>query len=207
MLKHVDKIYVLLISNSVESCKEDVRRMKILLSKYTNKIKTYIDCDIEEKISNFCKSIRFTKNNLLLIHYSGHGKMVGKKINNKMEMISTWINSDGSLTHSDNIINILTKVDCFKILISDSCHSGNFTNSYTAESPLLFIGSSSLINLTNEYNIFHNKKSGILVCLFEYFFNQISLKQLTLSNLNEMIKSFFTLYNVKASVIIKTFNI
>lgn len=207
MFPQIGKIYALVMGNSMESCKEDVKRMTMLLSKYNGNIKTRIDCNTYNEIVYFCNSNIFNENDLLIIHYSGHGKNIGKKINNKMEILSAWVNNDKSLTCSYSIDIILSKVNCSKILISDSCHSGNFSNFYKGSFPLLFIGSSSIVSLSNEYTIFHKEKTGVLVCLWEYILSKKSLQELTLSDFKETTNYFFNQHKVRVKPVIKTYNL
>ena len=195
------------MGNTIESCKEDVKNMKILLNRYDAKIKICIDCHTLNEVINMKKSFEPHINDLLIIFYAGHGKMLGKKINNKMEIISTWVNNDNSLTHSDKIDNILSLINCNKILISDSCHSGNFSNFYKGDSPFLFIGSSSIVSLSNEYIIFHNKKTGVLVSLFEYLLVEKSFSDLTLSDFTKKTITFFNHNKIKVKPIVKIYNI
>lgn len=161
-------MHALLMGNELDSAKEDVYRMGKLLGSYTKNIKVCIDCYPLKELQSFCKQ-EIKEKDLLIIYYSGHGQRLGKKIKGKMELISTWINPDGSYCYSDTIDKILSKINCQIILLSDSCYSGNFTNHYIGSFPLLFIGSSSVISISKEYNFKNKKTSGTLICLFEEF--------------------------------------
>ena len=134
-----------LIGNHLESCKEDISRMTLFLEKRGFICEKFFDCYPEEELLKFINKNNFNKNDLLYIHFSGHGKVIGKKINNKIEMISTWVNPDYTDCYSYNIDNILSSLNCKIILISDSCHSGNFGNFFIGNNSYLFIGSSSIV--------------------------------------------------------------
>ena len=95
MFSDVDKIFALSMGNHLESCREDVIRLEILCRKLNANYKSVLNCNPQKEILNFVANNHFSDKDLLIIHYSGHGKLVGKNtINGKMEMISTWICSD-----------------------------------------------------------------------------------------------------------------
>jgi len=149
--------------------------LKSFLENYNSEITTSIECFPKEEIIKFIKNKKLSEEDLLLIHFSGHGENIGRKINGKMEMLSSWVNPDDTLVSSFVIDQILSKINCKILLSSDSCHSGKFGDFFTGESPFLFLGSSSIINVSKEYNINSEKTTGILVCLIEQFFKNITI--------------------------------
>jgi len=207
LFNKIDTIHSLLIANTIESCKEDVKIMKSL---FLNS-KVCIDCNTEKEVYNFCNNKKFNKNDLLIIHYSGHGEKIGKKINGKMSIISTWINNDiinndVTQTHSDTIDSILSKLNCQILLISDSCYSGNFGNFYKGNSRLVYIGSSSINHISKEYIINFDKKTGVLACLFEEILKKYKLDEITVSEFINLSEKFFNKNRIKIKPIIKIFD-
>jgi len=206
MLKDVKNVNALLMGNHMESCKEDVLRMTNLLNKFNVNIEKKFDCYPKKEILKFIKNKKFQKTDLLYIQYSGHGEIVGRKINGKIEMVSCWVNPDGSKCSGDEIDFILSTLNCKIILVSDSCHSGNFGNFYKGNNPYLFIGSSSIINKSGEYLI-GPSKVGILVSFFEYIFSQIqTINDINFVFIEENIKKFFIKNKIKIKPVIKKYN-
>jgi hypothetical protein len=138
----------------------------------------------------------------MILYFSGHGKIIGKRIDNKMQMLSTWINHDGSYIDSYTIDKILSIITCQKIfLVSDSCHSGNFGNFYTGKTPLIFIGSSSIINTSTEYKKDSKNPAGILTYLFEKY-NILYSEE----DLESLINIIYKEHKIKKKAIVKKFN-
>ena len=201
MFKDVKKIYSLLIGNHLESCKKDVEIFEKILKKYNSFIKISFDCNPQNEIVDFLKNKKLEKDDLLIIHYSGHGERIGKRINNKMEMISTWLNSDETHTYSFNIDKILSNLNCKIILSSDSCYSGNFGKFYNGNGPFIFIGSSNFFKESDEYK-FEGKYSGALVNLFKYILSKKSLYELDEQNLKELTKNFYNINKIRLKPVI-----
>lgn len=203
MFSDIDKIFAISMGNHLESCKEDVIRLEILCRKLNANYEGVFNCNPQKDILNFIVNKNFSNKDLLIIHYSGHGKLVGKNINGKMEMISTWISNDmKTLNYSNDIDNILSNIKCKILLISDSCHSGRFADFYTGEN-LIFMGSSTVTNQSKEYSIDNKKKCGILINILEYIFVQISLQELTFPLLEEFIREFCIKNKIKIRPIVK----
>ena len=173
------------MGNSLDSCRNDINTLKnIFNSDIENIIHSFTDCYPEKEIKIFLKENKIQEDDIVLVYFSGHGKLIGKRVKNKMEMVSTWVNPDGSYVYSFIIDYILSQISCKRIvLISDSCHSSGFGKYYTGKSPYIFIGSSSIISTSNEYNIpkgsqeyIPNSKTqslGILTYLFIDFHRDI----------------------------------
>ena len=208
-------IYTLLMGNSLDSCIEDIKLMEDILNKLYNSTPKYIikpcfNCYPQRELIIFLNkySHLFKKEDTLYIHYSGHGEVVGKRINNKLEMISTWVNPDNTHTYSNIIDKIWSRVNCQIILVSDSCHSGEFGKFYTGDAPYLFIGSSSIIDRSYEYIIYHSKKTGCLVGLFEYIIKNKSIdlfngNPIDIKQLKSITRNFFKRNKIKVKPIIK----
>ena len=199
--------YALLMGNHLESCKEDVKRLDILLTKKGFNCESIFDCNPEKELVSFLNRYKFTEDDLVYIHFSGHGQVFGKKINNKMEMISTWIDQNFTDCYSYNIDKILSSLICKFILISDSCHSGNFGNFYTGIYPSLFISSSSIIQKSGEYKIGYVKNAGAITCFLEFILRKINIEDLDKTFLNENLKFFYKKYKIKSNPVVKYKNI
>lgn len=212
MFPKIGKIYGLLMGNSLDSCKRDVTKLRSLIK--FDHVKECFDCDTKIELDNLLK-YPYNQNDLVIIQYSGHGRIVGKRINGKIEMLSSWVNShnkkererDLSITTSDYVDNILNKISCSKILISDSCHSGNFTNFYKSKFPLFFIGSSSIINVSTEYIFASKEKIGVLVALFDDIFSIKEIHDLSLSYLEKYIDIFYRSHKIRVKPVIKCYNL
>lgn len=192
MFKNVENIYALLIGNSLESCRNDVKRMKKLLNRYNYTVICSTDSYPEKELLKFLETYgdKLTANDLFYLHYSGHGKLTGQIINGKMEMVSGWVNPDQSLVYSWTINRILSDFPCQILLVSDSCHSGGNGDFYTGDSPYVFIGSSSLIEISKEYSA-RGEKTGILTPLLERILAGNSLNTTTTDELLKMARFFF----------------
>ena len=199
-------IYLLLMGNHMKSCKEDVYRINDIFSKYDNtRVVVSIDCYPEKELITFLNDYEIKERDTFFIHYSGHGDVIGKRINEKMTLISTWINPDKTYVYSTTIDNILTSIKCNKIyLLSDSCHSGYFGNFYKGKTPLIFIGSSSIINVSNEYNNGNGKPVGILTHLLEKYHKDILYSDP--NNIINLIKEIYRKYKITKSPVIKLLN-
>lgn len=204
MFLGIKRVFALLIANHIESCKEDVKNMANLLKNINIKTKEEYDCNPQTVLLNFIKGKDFCSDDLLIIHYSGHGRIVGRQINDKMEMISTWLSGDGkSNIFSNDIDFILSNVNCRILLISDSCHSGRFGDFYTGKFPYIFIGSSSITNLSKDYSFNKEKKTGILINLFEYILEKQDITELTFPLLQKYAIDFYQKYMIKTKPTLK----
>jgi len=96
--------------NTLKSCENDLYILEKSLKNMNFKIKIKIDSHLEKELEEFISETNFKENDLLFIHFSGHGKLYGKKINKKVHLISSWINEDGSLFYSDILDSILSKI-------------------------------------------------------------------------------------------------
>jgi hypothetical protein len=208
MFTGISQVHVLSMGNHLESCKEDVRKMEKIMNGMKIQCKTVYNCNPQNEIIKFSENKGLKPNDLLIIHYSGHGRVVGRKIINKVEMISTWLCGDEKIhNYSNDIDFILSKLNCRILLISDSCHSGKFGDFYSGKQPYLFIGSSSIINQSTDYSFSNENKSGALVNLFEYILKRIEIKKLTFHLLNEYTQQFYKENNIKIKPVIKSKNI
>jgi len=211
MFKNINKIYTISIGNHLSSCKEDVKKMEKIMKQLKIECKTFYDCNPLYEIQKFIENKKLLLNDLLIIHYSGHGKIVGRKIENKVEMISTWLCSDEKTQNYSNDVDLfLSKLNCQILLISDSCHSGRFGDFYIGITPYVFIGSSSIINQSKEYSFTDDKKikSGALINLFEYILTKVkNIENLTFTHLEEYTNNFYKEYNIKIKPVLKSKNI
>jgi len=201
MFKSDGKIFSLLIGNHLDSCKEDVKKMQNILKKYNSDIKTCLDCNPKKELLSYLKYRNMQKNDIFILHFSGHGERIGRKIKNKVELVSTWLNIDKTYTYSFEICDILSRLNCKIFLFSDSCHSGNFSNFYNGNNPFIFIGSSKFVNKSDDYK-FDNKYSGALVNLFEYFITKTDIYNLNINKLKELTYEFYKINKIKIKPVI-----
>lgn len=212
MFVNVERIFVLLMGNELSSCKEDVTRIKALLEKYFSHLSLLITIKIDifprEEIINFITKLPADLNHrdLIYIHYSGHAISIGKKINNKVDIITAWKSPTGLLTYSNDIDTILSFLNCRILLISDSCYSGGFGKYFQGKNPFCFIGSSSLINLSREYSITNANKAGAIVNFLESCFSEYKLEEISISLLAKEINKFFKKYKIRHTPVIRYFN-
>ncbi len=203
MFTNVRKIYALLIGNSLDSCRNDVKILDTLLQKHNCIIKSVYDGYPGRELINFLSIHKdnINKDDLFYFHYSGHGVIRGRIIDGKMKMISGWLNPDLSVTYSLDIDRILSSLSCNILLSSDSCHSGGFGDYYIGNSPYVFVGSSSLIELSSEYSI-KKEKTGIIVCIIHYIFINKNIKTISRSDFLDVFKYFYMRYkNINKPVI------
>lgn len=188
----------LLICNDMKSCQEDIFRLEKILKKYDFNISKSFASYPKREIQKFLKKENFTKDDLLYIHYSGHGVKRGKKINNEYKLISSWVNPNGSVICSDEIDTILSAVVCKVVLTTDSCHSATFGDYFTGDS-LIFIGTSKVNDKSKTYIIDGEPAHGSLVYLFENLIK--SNLDIDISNIKK--SSFFQENNIDTKLIIK----
>lgn len=203
MFSDVQNIFGISLGNHLESCREDVLRFEKLFQKIDANYLCLFNCNPQKEILNFLRDKQLLEKDLLIIHYSGHGKLIGKNINGKMEMISTWLcNNNKTYNFSNDIDHILSSLNCKILLISDSCHSGRFGDHYTGKN-LIFVGSSTVTNRSKEYSIHGKEKSGILVNILEYMCEKSPFSELTFSNMEEFTKEFCRENKIKIRPILK----
>ena len=159
------KKYALLMCNDLKSCKKDVEKLEKMLTGFA--ITKKIHCYPKEEIIKFLHSIKITKDDLIYIHYSGHGVKRGKNINGNIKIVSSWINPNRTVATSDQIDSLLSSVRCNIILTTDCCHSESFGDLYSGTSPFIFIGTSLLGELSRS----SITDGGSLINTFEYLIN------------------------------------
>jgi hypothetical protein len=193
--------YALLLSHDLECGKEDLFRLEKLLSEYI--IYYVIGGNPLDMINSYIHKNNLTKNDLLLIYCACHGVKRGIKIGSNVRLLTCLVNSDGSITHSKEIDDILSKLPCKIILIVDCCHSETFGDFYTGNS-LTFIGTSRLNELSASYSIDSKPYCGSLICLLEYLVK--SGKGISANTIKSTYKSFYKKYNIKQELIFKNYN-
>ena len=205
MFSDVENIFGISLGNHLESCREDVLRFEKLFNKINAKYLCLFNCNPQIEITNFIKNNKILEKDLLVVHYSGHGKLIGKNINGKMEMISTWLCNDNKThNYSYEIDYILSKLPCKILLISDSCHSGRFGDFYTGKN-MTFIGSSTITNQSKEYALNGKIKCGILINILEYTLDHIPFNELNFSSMEEFIREFCKQHRIKIRPIVKSY--
>ena len=192
----------LIMCNNMKSCQEDVSRLGNILQNYNFEIDKRIACYPKREIEKFLKSDnlgqQLGKEDLLYIHYSGHGIKRGKRIDNEYRLISSWINPNGSVTCSTEIDSILSKLSCKIVLTTDSCYSETFGDYFTGNS-LIFVGTSKISVKSKTYILNGEEAHGSLVYLFEHL---LKLGQdIDISNIKN--SSFFKQNNIDTNLIIK----
>ncbi len=206
MFTGLRRIFALSMGNHMESCREDVKKIQNILMKLKINCTGVYDCNPQEEILKFVENKNFQLNDLLIIHYSGHGEMVGRKIKDKIELISTWLTADMKYNYSMEIDAILSNLKCRILLISDSCYSGRFGDFYIGKQKFLYIGSSTIANRSTEYLFHGEKKTGVLVNLFEYILLKEKIQNLSFDSLKEYIEKFFKEKKIKIKPTIKYLN-
>lgn len=190
----------LLMCNNLASCKEDLVRLEKILIGYDFTVCKKINCYPKIEIKRFLKNVE--KEDLIYIHYSGHGIKRGKMISGKYKIISSWENPNGSFTTSNEIDELLS-TRCEKIIITtDSCNSEAFTDFYTGNN-LIFIGTSKINMASKTYSINGEAVHGSLVHLFEYLIkNDI---EIDIENIKKFSVPFFKENKMDSNLIIKEF--
>lgn len=204
--------------NSVKklhSAKEDLSRMKELLTKFSfleNNIHFCLNDNIEKNLVKFLQQSK--ENDLLVIYYAGHGgELVGSiYVPKNVGLMSSWIQYDGKYILSYTIDTLLSEIDknCNIILLSDSCYCGNFLNYYKSKikNKLLFIGASTSTSKTSEYIWKDKNISGAIVILLEYL-NLQNMEELYFKKIGDILKksddSIIKIIN--KHIIIKQFDI
>jgi len=198
-----EKKYGLILSNELKGCIEDIRRLnEILKSHNFNVIKNMANCYPKNEILNFINQYELKENDLLYIHYSGHGEKRGIKIKNKCDILSCWINPNNSITSSYEIDILLSKIKCKIILSSDCCYTETFGDYYVGKSPFTFVGTSTINNFSLSYPINNKPMAGALICLIENLLE--NGKEINIKNLKNY-KTFFKDNNIKQKLIIKQY--
>jgi hypothetical protein len=194
------KKIALVMGNSLLSCKEDVTRIEYILHKYEFFVKKRVNCFPKKEI----ESLKTEENDLLYLHYSGHGIKRGKMINGKAELLSCWINPDNTVVNSYEIDKIISKFNCQIILTSDSCNSETFGKYFTGKNKFIFIGTSGLNRISSSYSINNKPFAGSLTCLYENILEE--KKEIEIDIIQKRYKSFFHKNNIKNKLVIKELN-
>lgn len=135
---------------------------------------------IEKEVDSFPKIaiekfLRDAKDgDLLFIFFSGHGgELVGAPKYPGTDLLSSWINPDGSYFLSYELDTVLSEFskNCKIILCSDTCYAGKFMDHYKGKNKIYYIGASKF-NPTGSYLLEEGEtKTGALALLFKYMFN------------------------------------
>ncbi len=211
------RLFVLSIGNHLDSCKNDVHLLHSLLRPYTNYFYSYFNVDPYIVLTDFLQKNNLQTTDLLIIHFSGHGKNIGIKLD-KMYMMSTWLTHDYKHVISYNIDKLLSTLSCRIFLLSDSCHSGTFGDWFTGNCPFIFLGSSSIIGLSSEYNsqmckVKTNKqnsqtdKNGALVLFFKYLLDNNSFYDITPQIFTDSLNNFYKDHKIYIKYTLKFKNI
>src|SRR5665647_2131001 len=92
-----NKKYALLMSNELLGCQEDVNRLEKILKNYDFQIFQEIICYPKIELLKFIETIQPKENDLIYIHYSGHGVKRGRFLNDNCEILSAWLNPNKSV--------------------------------------------------------------------------------------------------------------
>lgn len=191
MFKNNGKKYALLIgntyNNTLTSCKKDIYILEKILKSENYTTRIVCDCYPEKEITKFIQNIKLEKEDLLFIHFSGHGKLYGRKINElvrtkkdgKVRLYSSWVNPDNTLFCSCDMKKILSCINIKKIIIiSDCCHSETFGD-YDGTSEFLFIGTTNISGIARSYP----QDLGAIAYIFNHFFlNNIEINLHNIKN-------------------------
>ena len=190
----------LIMCNKLASCKEDVLRLEKILNGYGFDVCKKVECYPKIEIRKFLKSVK--SEDLIYIHYSGHGIKRGKMIDGKYKIVSSWVNPDGSVVCSNEIDNILSQYNTQIIFTTDSCNSAVFADFYKGNS-LTFIGTSKINTTSKTYSLNGEPVHGSLVYLFEYLIQQNI--EINIENIEKFGMGFFKENKIDSTLIIKRF--
>ena len=188
----------LLMGNSLPGCREDVDRLERILQKYDFSVIKKIDCYPKNEILALKN---MGKEDLLYIHFSGHGQKRAICSEEKGEIVSAWLNPNGTVVTSYDIDKLISQINCRIILTTDCCNSERFGHFYTGKFPFLFIGTSQMNKISNSYFIGGKSPAGSLVCLYEYILEKNM--ELNVESIRKHFSQFFQMSKIKNCLIIR----
>ena len=198
-LKYKNK-RALIMCNKLDSCKEDVLRLEKILNGYGFDVCNKVECYPKIEIRKFLRDVK--NEDLIYIHYSGHGIKRGKMIDGKYKIVSSWENPNGNATCSNEIDELLSLCKSKIIFTTDSCNSEAFGDFYTG-SNLTFIGTSKINMTSKTYAINGEPVHGSLVYLFEHLIQDNI--EITIENVKRFSIPFFKKNKIDTNLIIKEF--
>ena len=148
-----NKKYALLMCNDLKGCNEDVKRLEKILTEYDFNIHIKVFCYPKIEIKYFIKYINPLENDLVYIHYSGHGEKRGKMYKNKPELVSSWLNPNNTVVLSSEIDSLLSNINSSVILTTEACHSETFGKHYQGKYPFIFIGTSEINRISRTFSL------------------------------------------------------
>ena len=199
-----NKKYALLMCNDLKGCNEDVKRLEKILTEYDFNIHIKVFCYPKIEIKYFIKNINPLENDLVYIHYSGHGEKRGKMYKNKPELVSSWLNPNNTVVLSSEIDSLLSNINSSVILTTEACHSETFGKYYQGTYPFIFIGTSEINRISRTFSLNGEPLHGALVHLFEYLLS--NNLEITLKNIENIGKNYFMENKIENKLIIKKIN-
>lgn len=199
-----NKKYALLMCNDLKGCNEDVKRLEKILTEYDFNIHIKVFCYPKIEIKYFIKNINPLENDLVYIHYSGHGEKRGKMYKNKPELVSSWLNPNNTVVLSSEIDSLLSNINSSVILSTEACHSETFGKYYQGTYPFIFIGTSEINRISRTFSLNGEPLHGALVHLFEYLLS--NNLEITLKNIENIGKNYFMENKIENKLIIKKIN-
>lgn len=218
-----DKKYAILIGNHMKDCYSDICYLEKALSRYNfDKIISYNDTSPIIAISNFLnQQIRAKDKGIIMIyiHYSGHGVKRGIKINDKVEILSCWLDDKYKIFSSYDFFLLIDKFITLTdqkiklVITSDSCHSGEFDRYLYEKYKVLkdvdnykfsytFISTCSLSLITLPKKDKEGTIKGIIVTLFEELIKED--RDISVENLLSLSRDLSSRKIIKNNIIVRT---
>jgi hypothetical protein len=184
------------------SCLEDASILNKIFKELTfHRITVKNDVSSKKYLEKLFKNSQ--KDDLLFIHFSGHGETGGIVKKGQLRMISSWLNPDLSLFTGLELQDMIEKTQCQNIIISsDCCYAGRMFKDYTTDKNLIYICSSSGITRATSWNIDGGKRSGSLSLVYDYIFKKDSNP--TFDRFQELAKDFIQKYGTGSNKILIT---
>lgn len=185
------------------SCKEDRVIMEKILDDLGFKQRIIHNRKLDKYVKHILK--RANRDDLVFIHFSGHGEKGGIVTKGQVHLISSWLNPDKTLFLSTQLEELINQSLCENIIISsDCCYSGRFFNDYKSNKNIIFISSSSGISKSSAYSLNDENKSGSLSLLYK----TISLeKNPTFEEFKQNVDGFIEKYKIGQNrIIVKMIN-
>jgi hypothetical protein len=184
MFKNNGKKYALLLGNTydntLKSCKSDIYILEKILKTENYIIKTVCDSYPEKEITDFIRDIKLNEEDLLYVHFSGHGKLYGKKLDGKVRLISSWVNPDGTLFYSCDLKRIFDSLHIKRIILTCDCCHGETFGEFNGKSEFIFLGTSNISGIARSYS---HDNLGAIAYIFHYFF--LNTIELNIENLKK----------------------
>lgn len=156
-------------NNHLKSCVNDITVLKSIFKSQLKckdeNITVNYNCNPLTVLKQFIRKIK--DDDIVIIHFSGHGDKIGITRSGKTFLVSTWVTNRNKNISSYDIDKTLEKIKpkCTILLMSDTCKSGRFLNYYQGKNDIYFFGSSTNDLPAKCYNT--QSKTGLVALLWE----------------------------------------